>query len=316
MNYFTTTQVENKKELNMVPVYTEQEKKLMSDVPTYNFDTIIDYTSDNPNPKILFSTSYNFKEDYRSMFALTENQIHDLINLLNESLDILQAKREENETLKATLQIFSDYIIKSVNENKFDEFKVVFEELSGKYKNAKTMNNLTTFVSLKKLTKNSSGEFDTIVILAVSLDKEITLSINSESHKKGNKLDNLNMDSLMKTIERVIKFKFLGGIMSYGLKNLSNTEISELCKKAYDNLTFEFNLDMSDNGVIKQSIHKAEEESKEIMKQLDSILNPDTDIYNKLTTFKLSTPKPIKGMSKEEMDRISKEFMKEYKNKK
>lgn len=314
MELFTTTQVETKKCYDVIPTYTSEEKKMMGDIPMYNFDTIIDYTPGVPNPKILFSTSYDHNEDYRSMFALTENQIHGLINLLQTSLSTLQAKKEEQETLNATIKEFGNHLCDALRENELYDYKVIFKELCGKSKNLKTFNGDTTFISLRIKNKNSSKDFYTSIRLAINVDKEILSAIDLNKAKTTNN----RIDKVKESLIHVIKTKFIGLVVYAAIKDkeskLSNDEFNKICQNIYNTIPFEFEFDDSDEGKIKSLIKKNEEESKKIIEDLDSVMKSPKDLGP--TLIQLSKPTPIKPMSNEEAKKISEEFMKEYKNKK
>lgn len=314
MELFTTTQVETKKYYDVIPTYTSEEKKMMGDIPMYNFDTIIDYTPGNPNPKILFSTSYDHNEDYRSMFALTENQINGLINLLQTSLSTLQAKKEEQETLNATIKEFGNYLCDSLKGDELYDYMIVFKELCGKEKNLKTLNNDTTFISLMIKNKNSSNDFYTSIRLAINVDKEILSAINLNKAKTSNN----RIDKVKKSLIHIIKTKFIGLVVYAAIKDkeskLSNEEFNKICQTIYDTIPFKFEFDDSDEGKIKSLIKKNEEESKKIIKDLDNVMKSPKDLGP--TLIQLTKPKPIKAMTNEEAKKISEEFMKEYKNKK
>lgn len=314
MELFTTTQVETKKCYDVIPTYTSEEKKMIGDTPMYNFDTIIDYTPGNPNPKILFSTSYDHNEDYRSMFALTENQIHGLINLLQTSLSTLQAKKEEQEILNATIEKFGNHLCDSLKGDKLYDYMIVFKELCGKEKNLKTLNGDTTFISLKIKNKDSSRDFYTSIRLAINVDKEILSAININKAKTTNN----RVDKVKKSLIHIIKTKFIGLVMYAAIKDkklkLSNDEFNKICQTIYDTIPFKFEFDDSDEGKIKTLIKKNEEESKKIIKDLDNVMKSPKDLGP--TLIQLTKPKPIKAMTNEEAKKISEEFMKEYKNKK
>lgn len=316
MKLSTTTQVETHNVYDCIPNYTEDEKKMMGDIHTYNFDTIIDCSMNNPNPKILFSTSYDHNEDYRSMFALTENQIRSLITLLQDSLDTLDAKREEEASLEASVEIFGDKLCHSVKENKFNDYKVVIEELSENDKKLQTLHGDTFFISLRNNDNKSSAVFDTILMLAINIDKEILLAINTNKARTTNN----RIDKVKETIIHVVKTKLIGYLMFKGLgyngihMDSKNPEFNELCKSIYDKIPFEFIFDDSDKGKIKTLIKQNEEDSKKIMKDLDNIMKGPKDLGP--TLIPLNKPKPIKAMTQEEAKKISENFMKEYKNKK
>lgn len=314
MKLFTTTQVETKKCYDVIPNYTSEEKKMMGNIPMYNFDTIVDYTPDNPNPKILFSTSYDHNEDYRSMFALTENQIHGLINLLQTSLSTLQAKKEEQETLNATIKEFGNYLCDSLKENELYDYMIVFKELCGKAKNLKTLNGDTTFISLRIKNKNSSNDFYTSIRLAINVDKEILSAININKAKTTNN----RIDKVKESLIHIIKTKFIGLVVYAAIKDkeskLSNDEFNKICQTIYNTIPFEFEFDDSSEGKIKTLIKKNEEESKKIIEDLDSVMKGPKDLGP--TLIPLNKPKPIKAMTNEEAKKISENFMKEYNNKK
>lgn len=314
MELFTTTQVETKKCYDVIPTYTSEEKKLMGNIPMYNFDTMIDYTPSNPNPKILFSTSYDHNEDYRSMFALTEDQIHGLINLLQNSLSTLQAKKEEQETLNATIKEFGRYLCDSLRENELYDYKVVFKELYGKSKNLKAFNGDTIFVSLMIKNKNSSKDFYTSIRLAINIDKEILSAINTNKAKTTNN----RIDRVKKSLIHIVKTKFIGLVIYSAIKDnkpkLNNDEFNKICQIIYNTIPFEFEFDDSDEGRIIKLIKQNEEETNKIMKDLESVMKGPKDLGP--TMIPLSKPKPITSISNEEAKKISEEFMKEYKNKK
>jgi len=316
MKLSTTTQVETHKVYDCIPNYTEDEKKMMGDIPTYNFDTMVDYTVNNPNPKILFSTSYDHNEDYRSMFALTENQIRSLINLLQESLDTLDAKREEQASLEASIEIFGDRLYHAAKENKFNDYKVVIEELSENNKNLQTLHGETFFVTLRTKENNVLGDNKHVLMLAIDIDKEILLAINTNKAR----ITNNRIVRVKETLIHVVKTKLIGYLMFKGLgyngihMDSKNPEFNELCKTIYDKILFEFVFDDSDSGKIKTLIKQNEAESKKIMKDLDSIMKGPKDLGP--TLIPLNKPKPIKAMTQEEAKKISENFMKEYKNNK
>ena len=316
MKLSLTSHVADKKCYDVIPKYTSKEKNMMGDIPVYNFDTIIDYSPNNPDPKILFSTSYDHNEDYRSMFALTANQVKGLIVLLQDSLNLLEEQKESQILLESTIKEFGNYLYNSINGNSNGVYRVIIEELSGKEKNLQTLHGDTIFISLKKTKDNSLNEFNTVIRMAIDIDKEILLAIESCKARTTNN----RIDKVKELTAHVVKIKLIGLLINESLKynkiNIKpgSSEFNNICKKVYDSNDFIFIFDDSDNGRIKTLIKKNEEESKKIMEDLDSVMKGPKDLGP--TLIPLNKPKPIKAMTNEEAKKISENFMKEYNNKK
>lgn len=316
MKLSLTSQVADKKCYDVIPKYTSKEKNMMGDIPVYNFDTIIDYSPNNPDPKILFSTSYDHNEDYRSMFALTANQVKGLIVLLQDSLNLLEEQKESQILLESTIKEFGDYLYNSINGNSNSVYRVIIEELSEKKKNLQTLHGDTIFISLKKTKDNSLNEFNTVIRMAIDIDKEILLAIESCKARTTNN----RIDKVKELTAHVVKTKLIGLLINESLKynkiNIKpgSSEFNNICKKVYDSNDFIFIFDDSDNGRIKTLIKKNEEESKKIIEDLDSVMKGPKDLGP--TLIPLNKPKPIKAMTNEEAKKISENFMKEYNNKK
>lgn len=316
MKLSLTSQVADKKCYDVIPKYTPKEKNMMGDIPVYNFDTIIDYSPNNPDPKILFSTSYDHNEDYRSMFALTVNQVKGLIVLLQESLNLLEEQKESQILLESTIKEFSNYLYNSINDNSNGVYRIIIEELSEQDKKLQTLHGESIFISLKKTKNNSLNEFDTILKMAIDIDKEILLAIKSCKARTTNN----RIDKVKELTAHVVKTKLIGLLINESLKsnkiNITpgSSEFNNICKKVYDSNDFIFIFDDSDNGRIKTLIKKNEEESKKIMEDLDSAMKGSKDLAP--TLIPLNIPKPIKAMTYEEAKKISENFMKYYNNNK
>ena len=290
----TKSCVDDKLEYNVVPIYTEEEKKMMGDIPTYNFDSMIEYYPDNPNPKILFSNTYNHNEMYRSMFALTENQVHGLINLLQESLDALKAKKEEHESLDAQLKIVFDSIYSSFYSDSCCTHDVVIQ-----YSKSSIF-----LLEIYRKDFFSYHKFVKIESFRVSIDDEVYNFFQSKKELKDFKFD----DEFKNSIIEIFKIKFAEIITDHCSEEFKEEEKEEFFNYAYDDIVYQ--VVSLPEDYFMSIMEKVLDERKKAMEDVNKFLeNMKKQNESSFQNAILTTPAPIQNMSKEEMNKISREFL-------
>jgi len=305
----TKSCVDDKLEYDTVPMYTEEEKRMIGDIPTYNFDSILEFSPDNPNPKILFSNTYNHDETYRSMFALTEEQVRKIIDLLQRSLINLDVKKGQYERLNKHLKYLSEFIYNSFIARKE---KGSARTVEIKYINKDSVlrrkadsNDFLLNVYYPQLIPYDGYVNVKYVNIIISIDDEVYNFIRSKKELKDFKFD----DEFKNSIIDIFKNKFAKIIIdNYTAGEFKKGEKEEFFKYIHDDIIYQV-VSLPEEyfmGVVEKVLDERKKAMEDVNKFLENMKKQNEPSFQNAI---LTTPAPIQNMSEEEMNKISREFL-------
>lgn len=271
---------------------------------------------------ILFTSTYDNKEEYESSFSLSiQDALTLAMNIMNVCNKSIQLKNESQIKELEKEQIIHSLL--NPDDTEVSELNVSFIESNDK----RNKNSMEKFdVKLKIETSPITGKRANSLVLYLysnfyqslyslinkkfsKIQKEVSDRNKGASGKEIFKITSqLVIDETIKDFIELLRLQITRFLLpkTITLFDLDNT------KKLEDSISPRININI-DKSILRSDIkfilNQVKKDTDNALKRMDDIINYKHDLYNNLK------PIPIKSLNKEDMEKLSKDFLKELNKK-
>lgn len=271
---------------------------------------------------ILFTSTYDDKEEYESSFSLSIQDALTLamkiMNVCNKSIQLKnesQIKELEKEQIIHSLLNLDDTEVSELNVSfiesndkrnknsmeKFDvKLKIETSPITGKRANSLVLYLYSNFYqSLYSLINKKFSK----------IQKEVSDRNKGASSKEIFKITSqLVIDETIKDFIELLRLQITRFLLP---KTITLFDLDKT-KKLEDSISPRININI-DKSILRSDIkfilNQVKKDTDNALKRMDDIINYKRDLYNNLK------PIPIKSLNKEDMEKLSKDFLKELNKK-
>lgn len=271
---------------------------------------------------ILFTSTYDNKEEYESSFSLS---IQDALTLAMKIMNVcnksIQLKNESQ--IKELVKEQIVYSLLNPDDTEISELNVSFIESNDK----RNKNSMEKFdVKLKIETSPITGKRANSLVLYLysnfyqslyslinkkfsKIQKEVSDRNKGASSKEIFKITSqLVIDETVKDFIELLRLQITRFLLP---KTITLFDLDKT-KKLEDSISPRININI-DKSILRSDIkfilNQVKKDTDNALKRMDDIINYKHDLYNNLK------PIPIKSLNKEDMEKLSKDFLKELNKK-
>ena len=271
---------------------------------------------------ILFTSTYDDKEEYESSFSLSiQDALTLAMNIMNVCNKSIQLKNESQIKELEKEQIIHSLL--NLDDTKVSELNVSFIESNDK----RNKNSMEKFdFKLKIETSPITGKrADSLVLYLYSNSYQSLYSlINKKFFKIQKEVSDKNkvadskeifkitsqlvIDETIKDFIELLRLQITRFLLP---KTITLFDLVKT-KEIKDSISQRINIDI-DKSILRSDIkfilNQVKKDTDNALKRMDDIINYKRDLYNN------PKPIPIKSLKKEEMEKLSKDFLKELNKK-
>lgn len=271
---------------------------------------------------ILFTSTYDNKEEYESSFSLSiQDALTLAMNIMNVCNKSIQLKNESQIKELEKEQIIHSLL--NPDDTEISELNVSFIESNDK----RNKNSMEKFdVKLKIETSPITGKRANSLVLYLysnfyqslyslinkkfsKIQKEVSDRNKGASSKEIFKITSqLVIDETVKDFIELLRLQITRFLLP---KTITLFDLDKT-KKLEDSISPRININI-DKSILRSDIkfilNQVKKDTDNALKRMDDIINYKHDLYNNLK------PIPIKSLNKEDMEKLSKDFLKELNKK-
>lgn len=273
---------------------------------------------------ILFTSTYDDKEEYESSFSLS---IQDALTLAMKIMNVcnksIQLKNESQ--IKELVKEQIVYSLLNPDDTEVSELNVSFIESNDK----RNKNSMEKFdFKLRIETSPITGKRADSLVLYLYLYSNSYQSLYSLINKKFSKIQKevsdrnkvadskeifkitsqLVIDETIKDFIELLRLQITRFLLPKTITLFDLVKTKEL----EDSISYRINIDIDKSTLrsdIKFILNQVKKDTDNALKRMDDIINYKHDLYNN------PKPIPIKSLNKEDMEKLSKDFLKELNKK-
>ena len=280
----------------------------------YNFGLSIEPSLSS----ILFTSTYDNKEEYESSFSLSiQDALTLAMNIMNVCNKSIQLKNESQIKELEKEQIIHSLL--NPDDTEVSELNVSFMESNDK----RNKNSMEKFdFKLKIETSPITGKRANSLVLYLysnfyqslyslinkkfsKIQKEVSDKNKGASSKEIFKITSqLVIDETIKDFIELLRLQITRFLLPKTITLFDLVKTKEL----EDSISYRINIDI-DKSILRNDIkfilNQVKRDTDDALKRMDDIINYKRDLYNN------PKPIPIKSLNKEDMEKLSKDFLKE-----
>lgn len=307
---------------NSVEEYLDFDPSFMGSINNSSVKYNFGLSTEPSLSSILFTSTYDDKEEYESSFSLSiQDALTLAMNIMNVCNKSIQLKNESQIKELEKEQIIHSLL--NPDDTEVSELNVSFIESNDK----RNKNSMEKFdVKLKIETSPITGKRANSLVLYLysnfyqslyslinkkfsKIQKEVSDRNKGASGKEIFKITSqLVIDETIKDFIELLRLQITRFLLpkTITLFDLDNT------KKLEDSISPRININI-DKSILRSDIkfilNQVKKDTDNALKRMDDIINYKHDLYNNLK------PIPIKSLNKEDMEKLSKDFLKELNKK-
>ena len=307
---------------NSVEEYLDFDPSFMGSINNSSVKYNFGLSTEPSLSSILFTSTYDDKEEYESSFSLSiQDALTLAMNIMNVCNKSIQLKNESQIKELEKEQIIHSLL--NLDDTKVSELNVSFIESNDK----RNKNSMEKFdFKLKIETSPITGKrADSLVLYLYSNSYQSLYSlINKKFFKIQKEVSDKNkvadskeifkitsqlvIDETIKDFIELLRLQITRFLLP---KTITLFDLVKT-KEIKDSISQRINIDI-DKSILRSDIkfilNQVKKDTDNALKRMDDIINYKRDLYND------PKPMPIKSLNKEDMEKLSKDFLKELNKK-